>query len=313
MKKKILCAILTMVLFQPTISICAESNNFFNDSQISVGSANSLNQAVEKAINEMGLPNVTDALIASGAKNSYMHDIIITSESEGKFLAQCSYNQNTDDWSCGIIRNIDDPAIVYWIDEKKSSLSNVSYELVDYKTGDFIITDMCQEIIDDYIEEDNWPSVEDMYLYDSEGVRIEFPDDDDKLFSIIGTDDYPEAQTYRGIEIGDYAVLALSDFNPICYSFYVSTNDDSAESEALADEYLSQLETMDSSEYLSFITDIDYSRVQLSVGIDMAEIDGYLIPVSDDRVQNIFHRYNRGVEFSIKNGIIDNIYVEIAG
>lgn len=70
---------------------------------------------------------------------------------------------------------------------------------------------------------------------------------------------------------------------------------------------------MDSSEYLSFITDIDYSRVQLSVGIDMAEIDGYLIPVSDDRVQNIFHRYNRGVEFSIKNGIIDNIYVEIAG
>lgn len=203
--------------------------------------------------------------------------------------------------------DIDNESIVYWVDE--SSLSKFSYELVDYKTGDFIITDMCQEIIDDYIEKDNWPSVEDMYLYDSEGARIELPDNESNFNSFAGTDDYPDAHTYRDIKTGDYAVLALSDFNPICYKFGIYANDDSTESEALVDEYQAQLETMDSSEYLSFITNVDYSRVRLCVGLDMAEIDGYLIPASDDRVQNVFHRYDRSLEFSIEDGIITEIYV----
>lgn len=87
MKRKLVCAILTMSLFQTTVSVYAEKTNFFNDSQITVGATDNLSQAVRDAIDGMGLKNVTDVLIASGDANSYFHDIIIVSESDGKFLS----------------------------------------------------------------------------------------------------------------------------------------------------------------------------------------------------------------------------------
>lgn len=307
MKKNFICIILSTLLFRPAVPVYAEITNFFNESQITLGSASDLNQAVQNAIDEMGLEYVNNVLIATGNSESNMHDLIIISDSYGKFLAHCFYNQNTDSWSCSRISNVDNKSIVYWADESTSP--NYTYELVDYKTGSFIITDMCQEILDDYIERDNWPLIEDMYLYNSEGLQIELPDSDSNIDSIAGTDEYPDAHTYRNIKIGDYAVAALSDFDPICYKFWIYANDSSDESKALVNEYQTQLEAMDSSEYLSFLTNVDYSRIKLVVGLDMAEIDGYLIPTSDDRVQKVFHRYNRSLEFSIENGIIKKIYV----
>ena len=224
----------------------------------------------------MGVKEVTSYELSRDEPNQAAIGLIMSAD--GVLIEATCFFSKENTWECSYVTNVYNSVedmIYYWVSPKYSKEN--AYEIIDYKTGEYIIEGASQNVLSQYVNKKDWFSEDDFYLYDSQGNKINYVNSDDYMSS----SDYPGSTSFRGLKIGDDVSKIFSVYNKEDFSVQVGYKDgvDTEKEDKIIQMYNSQIEATDSDDIESLLSSIDTNMVTLGVIFEGAEFCGEIIPL----------------------------------
>lgn len=210
MKKKILISLITLSqLFVSSIPVSAAPDYQISiSSEYVTGDSIQLCDVISQALTDMGVKEVTSYELSRDEPNQAAIGLIMSAD--GVLIEATCFFSKENTWECSYVTNVYNSVedmIYYWVSPKYSKEN--AYEIIDYKTGEYIIEGASQNVLSQYVNKKDWFSEDDFYLYDSQGNKINYVNSDDYMSS----SDYPGSTSFRGLKIGDDVSKIFSVYN----------------------------------------------------------------------------------------------------
>ena len=306
MKKRI-AGLACLLLFACTSPIYAATDYGINiDNKYVAGNATQLDDVLSEALNDMGVKEVSSYDLEKKEDSQTVVQIILSAD--GVAMEAVCYYLKEGVWKCSSITNIHssaDDMVNYWVNPDEAS--SYAFETKDYKTGEYNPTGAAKAVIEQYKTQENWFSKDDFSLCDSNGTIINQSGSDD----YITASDYPDSQTYRGIEIGNTVSDIFSVYDPKHFSIQLGYKDGigTDKEEKIIDMYNSQIENANPKEIESTISSIDSNIVNIAIMFEGAEFCGEIIPMPsiDDKIS---YKTTVAIGFLIENNQVSDIVVQ---
>lgn len=309
MKKKILISLIALSqLFVSSIPVSAAPDYQISiSSEYVTGDSIQLCDVISQALTDMGVKEVTSYELSRDEPNQAAIGLIMSAD--GVLIEATCFFSKENTWECSYVTNVYNSVedmIYYWVSPKYSKEN--AYEIIDYKTGEYIIEGASQNVLSQYVNKKGWFSEDDFYLYDSQGDKINYVNSDDYMSS----SDYPGSTSFRGLKIGDDVSKIFSVYNKEDFSVQVGYKDgvDTEKEDKIIQMYNSQIEATDSDDIESLLSSIDTNMVTLGVIFEGAEFCGEIIPLPQigDKIS-----YNKTATFGflIDAGKISDIGVQL--
>lgn len=259
----------------------------FNNDDV-LGDPDQLSAEISDTLNQMGVQNVTSYQLLYDA-DSQFQSVLVNADN---VMICISCNYVNESWNCATVYNPTDSGEYYWV----SSDDQYVYEIIDYKSGNYIMTDSAQSVLDQYVDINNWFSIYDFAFYDSDGSEL-FSYKIGEEYSIIASDIESELEmpafSYHGGSIGDDFSDFLANYNLdsatiLVYGAQADSDSQQTINDAMAEMYMNELDGLSADDKLNILSSISTDGVIIYIEWDLAVFYGCIIEEPDLFEDKIF-------------------------